>query len=892
MRIIEVRALRGPSFYSRYPAIFMKLDIGDLEWRPTDAVPNFRRNIEMVMPTLIEHRCSPGRRGGFFERVERGTWAGHVVEHVAIELQCLARTEVGYGKTMNTDSEGIYNIVYRYRDENVGLKAGEFAVKIVERLFEQKTTAIQPLILELNRIREASLYGPSTQSIVSEAEKRGIPHIRLNANSYVQLGHGMHQRRIQATIMDNTSALGVEIADDKERTKEMLSSMGIPVPKGQSVLNLDEALQEASIIGYPLVVKPLTGNYGRGITTNINNSEELEAAFRIAKGVCDTVLVERHLKGFDYRILVIDGKFVAAALREPARVTGNGKNTIQELIDEINIDPDRGVAHEKLLTRIEIDHMTERLLSLRELSLQSILPEGEKVVIKSAANLSAGGSAVDVTDDVHPLIRLMSERISRIIGLNVIGIDIIAPSLQEPLCEELAGVLEVNAAPGFRMHLSPFKGAPRNVAAHIVDMLFPPGSAHRVPIIAVTGTNGKTTTVRLISHILGINGSTVGMTSSDSVVIHNVPIIEGDYSGPEGAKRVLMDPTIDHAVLEVARGGIIRRGLGFAESDVGVFLNVTPDHLGEGDIDTKEDLARLKTTVIETVKPTGYAVLNAEDPLVLSSMNRTRGKIILFSLNPENPVLKKNLVNGNMNVILKDDAITIQNKGWASTVANVVEIPITFDGQAMFNVENVLAAVAATSALGLTDKQIRAGLVSFSPSIGQSPGRMNVIEMDYFRAIVDYGHNVGAINATGNFIQGLVPGRKIRMAAGTGNRRDEDIIELGLALANYSDHVIVTDSDPRGRKPGVTAQLVRQGLLKGGFTHDMITMVLDEREATKTALDMAGQGDLVVLQATDICQVIRDVLDYKEGILHRGSEMDIDAIPVLERPAGPSYPST
>ena len=871
MRVIEIRALRGPNFYSRYPVILMKLDIGDLEERPTDEVPNFRQNIEMMMPTLIEHRCSPGRRGGFFERVERGTWAGHVVEHVAIELQCLAKTEVGYGKTMSTDNKGIYNIVYRYRDENVGLKAGEFAVRIVERLFDQKATSVQPLILELNKIRESSLYGPSTQSIVSEAEKRGIPHIRLNASSYVQLGQGMHQRRIQATIMDNTSALGVEIADDKERTKEMLSSMGIPVPEGRSVLNLDEALKEASNIGYPLVVKPLTGNYGRGITTNINSSEELETAFRIANEFCDTVLVERHVKGLDYRVLVVDGKFVAAAHREPARVTGNGKSTIQELIDEINIDPQRGVGHEKLLTRIEIDHMTERLLSLHELSLQSIVPEGEKVIIKSAANLSAGGSAVDITDDVHPSIKSMAERISRIIGLNVIGIDIIAPSLQEPLREGLAGVLEVNAAPGFRMHLSPSRGTPRNVAAHIVDMLFPPGSAHTIPIIAVTGTNGKTTTVRLISHILGINGNTVGMTSSDSVVIHNTPIIEGDYSGPEGTKIVLMDSTIDHAVLEVARGGIIRRGLGFAESDVGVFLNVTSDHLGEGDIDTKEDLARLKATVIETVKPSGYAVLNAEYPLVLSSATDIKCKIALFSVNSENPGLKKNLEKGNMNVILKGEAIEIQKGGWTSTVANVVEIPITFDGQAMFNVENVLAAVAASAALGLTDKQIRAGLVSFSPSIGQSPGRMNIIEMDYFKAIVDYGHNVGAINATGNFIQGLVPGRKIRMASGTGNRRDEDMIELGLAISNYYDHVIVTDSDPRGRKPGVTAQLVTQGLLEGGFNHDMITMVLDEREATKTALDMAGQGDLVVLQATDIDQVIQDVLDYKKRILDTGS---------------------
>ncbi len=826
-------------------------------------VHGFKENMEKMIPSLYEHKCSPGREGGFFERLIRGTWAGHVVEHVALELQCLAGHEVAFGKTFTMDETGIYNLVYRYLDEKTGLRAGEMAVDIVEKCFEGKITNVEPLIIELKKIAESSLLGPSTQSIVDEATRRGISHIRLNEESYVQLGQGKYQRRIQATIMDNTSALGVEIADDKESTKKLLSSMGIPVPEGLAVQTAEEALEAVKEIGFPVVVKPLIGNHGRGISVNITNDKELLTAYRIASDIYETTLVEKYLSGFDYRILVIDGKFVAAALREPAYVVGNGIDTIRKLIQEVNKDPERGIGHEKNLTQVTIDYMTERLLEIQKLTLESILADGEKIYIKSTANLSAGGTALDVTENVHPLNQLMAERISQIVGLNVIGIDIIADSLEKPLKKDFSGVVEVNAAPGFRMHLNPTKGTSRNIASHVVDMLFPPGVAHSVPIVAVTGTNGKTTTTRLISHILGLNGSFVGMTSTDAVIIDNIPILKGDYSGPEGAKKVMMDSTIDHAVLEVARGGIVRRGLGFIESDVGVLLNITSDHLGEGGINTLEELTRLKSTVTEAVKPSGYAIFNADDPLVLSCVDKTKARPILFSRNPENKALKTNFEKGNINVTIQDGNVIIQKKGWTSTVASVVEIPITFDGNAGFNIENVIAAVAATAALGLNEAQIRAGLVSFSPSIGQSPGRMNVIDMGDFKVVIDYGHNIGAIKATGDFIKGLMPGRKIRMAAGVGNRRRDDIFEFGVVLSKYYDHIVLCDSDPRERKAGETARIVKEGLLKGGFELDMITLVLDEKEATKASLEMAEKGDLVVLQADDITQVIKDVLDYK-----------------------------
>jgi cyanophycin synthetase len=595
----------------------------------------------------------------------------------------------------------------------------------------------------------------------------------------------------------------------------------------------------------------------------------LETSFLYAKKINELLVVEKFLSGADYRILVINGKFTAAARRDPAFIVGDGTSTIRQLIDEINLDPKRGFGHEKVLTRIKVDYMTERLLSQKNLTLQSIIPKDEKFYIKTTANLSAGGMAIDVTDEVHPMTKTMSERISQIIGLNVIGIDLITTDHRIPLSNNNGGVIEVNAAPGFRMHVNPSEGKPRDAAGAVVDMLFPPGSKYDIPIAAVTGTNGKTTTTRLISHILGLNGKSVGMTSTDGIIIGNNSIIEGDYSGPEGAKIVLMDASVDHAVLEVARGGIIRRGLGFEESDIAVITNITPDHLGEGGIDTLEDLARLKGTLLETVKPTGYAVLNADDELVLTLKEQTKGQVILFSLKHDNPELLKHHAAGNIIVTLIDGSLIIQKGSLVSTIAKLNEIPLTFGGYALFNVSNTLAAVAATYALGLNEKQIRAGVVSFSPSIGQSPGRMNIIDMGSFKVMVDYGHNIGAVKATGQMLPFIAPGKKIRMAVGTGNRRSQDIIDFGESLAEFYDYVVITDTDPRHRNPGETCELVQEGLIKGGYAKKNIAIILDGREAARKALKMASDGDIVVLQADDIQQVIQDVLDYKTMLTNR-----------------------
>jgi cyanophycin synthetase len=865
VEILEMRALRGPNRFSRYQAIFMELDIGTYEELPTDKLPGFKDRLVELIPTLHEHRCSPGYPGGFIERMENGTWLGHVTEHVALELQCLAATEVGFGKTLDTKQEGIYYVIFRYRDEEVGLAAGRAAVDIVNAVANGEDVDLPSIIDELKEIREDNLLGPSTRSIVEEAHSRDIPTIRLNKYSYVQLGHGVNQRRIQATMTDRTSAIGVEIADDKMRTKEVLEEAGVPIPEGENVEELQAALEAAHDIGYPVVVKPLVGNHGRGITVNVNGEDDLMVAFEQAKRFHDTVVVERYLPGFDHRVLVINGEFVAAARRDPASVIGDGRSTVQELIDELNEDPQRGFGHEKVLTQVKVDFMTKRLLSQMGMGLDTVLPQGEGLVLKSTANLSQGGTSTDVTDEVHPFVRHMAERIAQIIDIDIMGIDIIAPHLREPLEDTGGGVVEVNAAPGFRMHLAPFHGEPRNVAAPVVDILFPPGTTGTIPIVTVTGTNGKTTTARLIAHILKISGKTVGMSNTEGVVIGNDKILSGDYSGPEGTKFVLKEPSVEAAVLEVARGAILRRGLNVYESDVGVFMNVSGDHLGQEDIETVEEMADVKGIVVETVKDTGRAVLNAEDPLVVRFKDTIRAKSILFSLDPDLPVLMEHLDRKGTVMTVVDGTIVLRKRALDFPVANVNDVPITLEGKASFNVANALAAAAACYALGISEKGIERGLKTFNPSTSQSRGRMNIIDIGNFKVLVDYGHNPASVRALSVIYPHLSTGRVIGMHSGTGNRRDEDIMEFGRTLGDIYDHIVLTDSDPRRREIGETAEVVKRGILETGFPEEELTVVLDAREAIRTALEMAQAGDLVVLQCDDVDQVLEDVFAFKEA---------------------------
>ncbi len=642
MKILEIKVMKGPNYWSvrRHILEVLLLVLEDVDQKPTVNIPVCLERIKNMFPTMFTHRCSEGVEGGFFTRVEEGTWMGHVIEHIALELQTLAGMETGFGRTRSTSKEGVYHVVFSYIEEEVGKATAAASVEIARRLVEGEDFDIHGFIQELREIREKVRLGPSTGSIVTEAIHRGIPWIRLNKNSLVQLGYGMNQRRIQATVASTTSNIAVEIACDKEDTKNLLEAAEVPVPKGRIIYTEEELEAAIKRIGYPVVLKPINGNHGRGATTDIKDWGSAQLAFEIAQKHSRAIICEKFITGYDYRLLVINYKFICAARRTPACVTGDGKSTLQHLIDAVNADPRRGYGHEKVLTQIKVDAVTEKILADKELTLDSIIPKGEQLMLKPTANLSTGGTSTDVTDFVHPNNIFLAERIARIIGLDICGIDIMAPDLSTPLEENGGAVLEVNAAPGFRMHIEPSEGLARNVAEPVIDMLYPPGSSARIPIIGITGTNGKTTTTRLTAHLVKSMGHKVGFTTSDGVYIQNQMMMKGDCTGPISAEFVLKDPTVDFAVLECARGGILRAGLGFHRCDIGIVTNISADHLGLGGIDTVEQLARVKAVVVQSVMPEGFAILNADDDLVYKMREGLECHVAFFSCDPKSKRIK------------------------------------------------------------------------------------------------------------------------------------------------------------------------------------------------------------------------------------------------------------
>ena len=695
MQIREIRAMRGPNYWSirRHKLIVMILDLEEYEEMPTNKIDGFYERLKAMFPGMFEHRCSVGAPGGFFQRVQEGTWMGHVIEHIALEIQSLAGMEVGFGRTRGYGEEGVYHVVFSYLEEKAGRYAAKASVRIAEALTEGTDYDLEADLQEMREIRESERLGPSTGSIISEAQSRGMPWIRLNRYSLCQIGYGINQKRIQATVTSDTSSIGVELACDKEDTKHLLEQAEIPIPKGEIVRRESALRREVDYLGFPLVVKPINGNHGRGITININSMEEAVKAYEAAKEVSRSVIVERYITGDDYRLLVINYKLVAAAKRTPARVIGDGKSTIQELIDEINADPRRGYGHEKVLTMITVNSMTENILEAHGYTVETVLPQGEILNLKDTANLSTGGTAMDVTDIVHPENIFMAERIARVIGLDICGIDLMTSDISKPVRETKGAVLEVNAGPGFRMHLAPTEGLPRNVASHVVDMLYPPGVSFRIPIVAVTGTNGKTTTTRLIAHMVKMEGYKVGYTTSDGIYIQNHMMQAGDCTGPGSAEFVLRDPTVDFAVLETARGGLLRAGLGFSYCDIAIVTNIAPDHLGLRGINTVEQMARLKGVLPETVLPDGYAILNADDELVYNMRKNVNCNVALFSMDEDNENIKRHSANNGLSAIYENGYITICKGTWKMRVVKVVNVPLTFGGKARFMIQNVLPAV-------------------------------------------------------------------------------------------------------------------------------------------------------------------------------------------------------
>lgn len=858
--------MRGPNYWSirRHKLIQMRLDLEELEQSPTNKIEGFGERLQKLFPTMYSHRCSIGTPGGFFKRVEEGTWMGHVIEHIALELQTLAGMACGFGRTRSTGKEGVYNVVFSYMEEKAGIYTAKASVRIAEALIAGNDYDLAEDIQNLREIREEERLGPSTGCIVDEAIARGIPYIRLNRHSLVQLGYGMNQKRIRATIASTTSSIAVDIACDKEETKNLLEAAEIPVPRGRIVYSEDGLKEALERISYPIVTKPVDGNHGKGATTNITNWEDAVRGLEAAKKYSRGVIVEKFITGQDHRVLVINYKFVAAAIRKPASVIGDGKSTIQELIDKTNEDPRRGYGHEKTLTQIKVDDFTMDMLTKANHTLESVLPNGEELFLKPTANLSTGGTATDVTDMVHPDNIFMCERIARIIGLDICGIDIMAENLTEPVKDNGGAILEVNAAPGFRMHIDPAEGIPRNVAEPVIDMLYPPGSSARIPIIAVTGTNGKTTTTRLMAHMVKTMGYKVGYTTTDGVYIQNQLMMRGDCTGPVSAEFVLKDPAVDFAVLETARGGILRAGLGFHNCDIAIVTNIAEDHLGLQDIDTIEQLTRVKAVVPASVLPSGYAILNADNKYTVSMAKECVCNIAYFSMDENNPLIKEHISKGGLAAIYENGYVTICKGTWKIRVEKAVNIPLTFGGKATYNIANVLPTLLAGFIRNFKVEDMRVALQTFIPGPVQTPGRMNIFRFKNFELMVDYAHNTAGFEAIGEML-GKIDAYHVGVIAGVGDRRDEDTIALGRQAAKmFNEIVIRQDKNLRGRTEDEIIELITRGI-KEVDPNKKVTSFKRETDAIDFAIKNARKGTFLTICSDVVPDALDQILALKEA---------------------------
>ena len=866
MKIVDIKTMKGPNYWSvrRHNLTVMVLDLEEMEQFPTNKIDGFGERLEAMFPSMYSHRCSVGCEGGFFQRVKEGTWMGHVIEHIALEIQTLAGMDCGFGRTRGYGEEGVYFVVFNHMVGKVGEYAAKASFRIAEALIANKEYDLDEDIMNMKEIRQNEGLGPSTSSIIKEAEARGIPWIRLNKYSLCQLGYGANQKRIQATVTSETSNIGVEIACDKEETKDLLEQAEVPIPKGD-IIRTERGLKEAvDYVGFPLVIKPVNGNHGRGITTNINSLDEALIGFKEAKEVSRLVIVEKYITGEDHRLLVINNKLVAAAKRTPAHVIGDGKSTIQELVDEVNKDERRGYGHEKVLTEIDINSLTLEILKEMNMTTESVPKKGEMVKLKSTANLSTGGTAEDITELIHPYNVFMAERISKIIGLDICGIDIMAEDLTKPLNKSGGAVLEVNAGPGFRMHLQPTSGLPRNVGGHVVDMLFPPGSNSRIPIIAVTGTNGKTTTTRLIAHIAKMKGKKVGYTTSDGVYIQNRLLMTGDCTGPKSAEFVLKDPTVNFAVLECARGGLLRAGLGFKKCDIGVVTNVAGDHLGLKGIHTIDQLAKVKGVIPETVHKDGYSVLNADDDRVYAMRNNIESQFALFSMDEQNPRIKRHSSRGGISAVYENGYITIYRGEWKMRVAQAVNVPLTKGGKASFMIQNVLAGVLSCYLHGFSIEDIKVAIETFIPSPSQTPGRLNMFNFNKFDVLLDYAHNPAGLRALHKYVEKLDGHPKIGIVAGVGDRRKQDNFELGQISAEMFDEIIIrTDRNLRGKDEQELIDEIKAGILDVS-PKIPLRVIKKENEAIQHAVENAKEGSLIVVSSDVVPDALNMVMNLKE----------------------------
>ena len=892
LRVLETSVYRGPHLYSHIPMIRIQADLGRLEQSPSDSLPGFADRLMSVLPGLVEHGCSYESRGGFERRLREGTWLGHVAEHVALELQTLAGSPVSRGKTRSVKGRpGVYNILYAYKDEALGRFAGAAALRLIESLLPEELRGFQGLDrldrelagaarfefdtvkARLSRLARAAALGPSTQALVDEARRRGIPVTRLDEYSLVQLGQGSRQKRFRASITSQTAHIAVETVGNKALTKSLLLQAGLPAPHGALVRTADEAVSAASRLKPPLVTKPLDGNHGRGVNLGLATPEQVRWGFEQAIRHGRRVVVEEMAAGRDYRILVVDGEVVAVAERTPAVVMGDGARTIAELIEAANQDPRRGDGHERAMTRIKVDDHVREMLSRAEVSLDSVPESGREIQLCATANLSTGGSAIDRTDEIHPDNAEIMRQAVAVVGLDVAGVDLVTPDISLPIRETGGAIVEINAAPGLRMHLQPSEGRPRDVARPIIASLFPPGRSGRIPVFAITGTNGKSTTGRMVAAILEQAGLRVGLTNTSGVYIGGRQVVARDASGPKSARLVLGNPTVDCAVLEVARGGILREGLGFDACDVGAVLNVTADHLGLKGVDTIEDLAAVKSVVVESVARRGSSVLNADDPMTMRMARHARGRVVYFTARGEPDManhLRAHIARGGMAVAAEagpaGEEIALYKGGERIRVMAVAEIPATLAGAARFNVQNAAAAIAITASHGVEMAYIRHALAAFTSNFEQNPGRMNLYDGHPFRVIMDYGHNPAALAAVADLVERLRPadGCTIGMVSIPGDRRDEDIRTMGAIASRAFDRIVFREApDSRGRARGEVNRLMGEGALAAGADPRHIRQVIAEEDAVRAALDLARPGDLVVLLPTQVEAVWRQMLEFR-----------------------------
>jgi cyanophycin synthetase len=894
MKILATNVYVGPSLYAHFPVIRHQVDIGVLEEWPSAALgKGFIDALVHALPGLAEHKCSYSEPGGFLRRLreDEGTWMAHIWEHASIELQNMAGSDVSFGKTRGMGPTGHYNMIFQYKQRDVGLEAARIAHQLLMSLLPDKLK--KELASEMQddfdfdeerddfiRFAQRKELGPSTASLVAAAEEREIPFLRLNKYSLVQFGHGRFQQRIQATITSKTPHIAVEISSDKEDTHNLLRDLGLPVPRQRLVYSERQAVRAARTMGYPVVLKPLDANHGRGVSINLMDAEQIATAYQFARESARgrSVLVESFIEGMDHRMLVVNDELVAVAKRVPGHVVGDGSSTIEELIGIVNEDPRRGIGHEKVLTRLELDHQAEGLMEKAGYDASTVLTEGEIFFLRSTANLSTGGTAIDMTDVVHPDNREMAVRAVQAVGLDVGGVDFLSSDITKSYKEVGGAIVEINAAPGFRMHVAPSEGEARDVSGKVMDMLFPPGTPYRIPVASITGTNGKTTTSRMLAHILKTAGHTVGMTSTDGVYIDGRLSVKGDMTGPTSAHIVLRDPTVDIAVLETARGGLLRAGLGYRRCDVSACLNVSSDHLGLKGIDTLEQLAELKRIPIEVARDT--ASLNADEELCLRMADYTQAEHLCYvTMNPAHSLVKEHIRSGGRAMVLEQgingDMITLYDNGTHYQLLWTHLIPATMEGKATFNVQNAMFAAALAFGMGKSLDDIRHGLRTFNSTIFQAPGRMNVFDEHPFRVILDYGHNAAAIQSISQLVDRLeVGGRRICVLAAPGDRRDEDIDAIADAAAgHFNRYICKADDNRRGRGEDEVPQMLRSQLLEKGIDDKAIQVIPAETDAVKAALEIAREGDLVVIFGDNIERCWKQVAGHQvEDVQSEGDE--------------------